>query len=277
MFHFKLALNASTLFPFKLDVKEQVNIAAEAGYDGIELWVKDIEEYLEKGGSIKELRSLIEDRGISVVNAITFFKWTDVDEHIRKKGFDQAEREITMLKELGCKAVAAPPSGNVEGLSLEAMAVHFSQLTRLARQIGVEPYLEFWGKSKKLSKLSEALYVAMESGIPDVKFLLDPFHMYTGGSKLESLVYLHANNIGIVHVNDYPANPTSEFITDHDRVFPGEGIAPNQRFASLLKQIGYSGYLSLELFIQNFGRQTPIEVAKYGIKKTKQAYSLVER
>ncbi|WP_299088769.1 sugar phosphate isomerase/epimerase [uncultured Metabacillus sp.] len=274
MFHFKLALNTSTLIPFKLDVKEQVNIAAEAGYDGIELWVKDIEEYLDNGGSIKELRGLIEDSGISVVNAITFFKWTDVNEEIRKKGLDQAEREITLLKKLGCKAVAAPPSGHVEGVSLETIALHFGQLANLARRIGVEPYLEFWGKSKRLSKLSEALFIAMESGVPDVKVLLDPFHMYTGGSKIENLDYLRANNIGIVHVNDYPSTPKREHISDRDRVFPGDGIAPNKKLASLLNQIGYNGFLSLELFCENFDHQSPLEVASKGIEKIKQAYIL---
>lgn len=49
MFPFKTALNASTLFPFELDVLQQVELAAQAGYDGIELWVKDIEAYLAAG------------------------------------------------------------------------------------------------------------------------------------------------------------------------------------------------------------------------------------
>jgi 2-keto-myo-inositol isomerase len=272
MVHFKLALNTSTLFPFRLDVKEQVTVAAEAGYDGIELWVKDIDQYLKTGGSIRELRTFIEDRGISVVNAITFFKWSDADERIRKEGLGQAEREISLLKELGCHAVAAPPSGNVEGVTLETMASHFSQLTNLARGIGVEPYLEFWGKSQRLSKLNEAVFVAMESGIKDVKILLDPFHMYTGGSSIENVSYLNPKNIGIVHVNDYPFSPPREHIADHDRVFPGDGIAPNKKLATLLNQIGYRGYLSLELFIEDFGNQTPIEVASLGIEKIKKAY-----
>ena len=66
MFPFKTALNASTLFPFKLDVKQQVQIAAEAGFEGIELWVKDIADYLDggRGGTIPELKAYIASRGI---------------------------------------------------------------------------------------------------------------------------------------------------------------------------------------------------------------------
>ncbi len=45
-FPFKTALNASTLFPFEQDVKDQVRVTAEAGFAGIELWVKDLEAYV---------------------------------------------------------------------------------------------------------------------------------------------------------------------------------------------------------------------------------------
>ncbi len=274
MSHLKLALNASTLFPFHLDAMAQIRVASEAGYEGIELWVKDIEAYLENGGSIKELKAFVDECGISVVNAITFFKWSDEDEEVRRDGLRQAEREMTMLAELGCQAVAAPPSGNVENVSLTAMASHFSELTRMARKIGIEPYLEFWGRAKRLSTLSEALFVAMESGFPDIKILIDPFHMYTGGSSLEGLSYLNGKHIGIVHVNDYPTAPPRAVISDADRVFPGEGVLPTEKLTAYLGQSGYSGYLSLELFIESYGNQTPLEVAEKGLETIKKAYQL---
>lgn len=275
MVQFKTALNASTLSPFKLSVIEQLKVAAGAGYDGIELWIKDIENYLQGGGTVKQLKRYVADTGISIVNAITFFIWSDVDDIIRKEGLRQAEREMSILGELGCPAVAAPPSGNVKEVSLETMAVHFAELTKLARRIGVEPYLEFWGRAKKLSKLSEAVYVSMESGIPDAKILLDPFHMYIGGSCVEDLNYINRQHIGIVHVNDYPESPDKDQITDQDRVFPGEGIAPSKKIAGFLNQIGYSGYVSLELFIESYGNQTPMTVAAYGLEKVKKSYILV--
>lgn len=272
MSHLKWALNTSTLFPFELDVIEQVRVAAEAGYDGIELWVKDIESYLKNGGSIKELRHFIEDKDIEVVNGIAFFKWSDIDEATRKDGLRQAEREMLMLRDLGCKAVATPPTGDVENLSLETMALHFAELIAIARPLGVEPYLEFWGRSQQLSKISDAIYLAIESNILDVKILLDLFHMYTGGSETESLSYLSSKHIGIIHVNDYPASPSKEYIQDSDRVYPGEGIAPSKEFRDFLNRIGYCGYLSLELFIENYGSKTPLVVASEGLEKMKEVY-----
>jgi len=275
IFPFKTALNASTLFPFALDIKQQVRIAAEAGYAGIELWFKDIEAYLANGGTIGDLRAYVRDTGITIVNAIAFFTWADADEATRARGLVQAEREMRLLAELGCQAVAAPPYGDVAMVSLEAMAGHFARLAQLAQGIGVEPYLEFWGRASKLSRLSEALFIAIESGLPNVKILLDPFHMYTGGSALHSLSYLNGANIGIVHVNDYPAIPARQQIADSDRVFPGQGIAPTHELAGLLDRAGYRGYLSLEVFVESYGTESALEVARRGLAAIQQAYRVI--
>ena len=268
----KFSLNASTFFPFDLDVINQIKVAAHAGYDGIELWVKDIQDYLEKEGSIKELIECIEVSGIEVVNAITFFKWSDADEGTRQQGLKEAEREMTLLKEIRCKAVAAPPSGDMAALPIQKITEHFTELSELADRIGIDVYLEFWGKAPKLSTLSEAMFIALESGLPDVKLLLDPFHMYTGGSHFSGLAYLKSEHIGIFHVNDYPAHPTRKSITDKDRVFPGDGIAPTAEIATYLEKMNYNGYMSLELFIENYHNQSALEVARYGLEKMKQTY-----
>jgi sugar phosphate isomerase/epimerase len=114
----------------------------------------------------------------------------------------------------------------------------------------------------------------MESGLSDAKLLLDPFHMYTGGSALASLAYVNGANIGIVHVNDYPAAPAREQITDAERVFPGEGVAPTHAFAGMLYRAGYRGYLSLELFIENYQRQNALEVARHGLAAMQMAYTV---
>lgn len=108
----------------------------------------------------------------------------------------------------------------------------------------------------------------------DAKILIDPFHMYTGGSELRDLEGLAGNQIGIVHVNDYPAAPSRSEIQDAHRVFPGDGIAPSGALARTLADAGYEGYLSLELFMDSYGGLTALETAKLGIAKIREAYSL---
>src|SRR3954467_1655410 len=88
-FPFQTALNASTLFPFKLSVPEQVRVAAEAGFAGIELWVSDLDAYVAAGGALPALRAVVADAGITVVNAIAFFPWADADATTREQGLAQ--------------------------------------------------------------------------------------------------------------------------------------------------------------------------------------------
>ncbi len=94
------------------------------------------------------------------------------------------------------------------------------------------------------------------------------------GSSLEALSRLGGDRIGIVHVNDYPAQPPRETIQDRDRVLPGEGVFPSERFASLLHNAGYLGFLSLELFIPDFGDRSALDVAKRGLETVRLAYGL---
>ncbi|MDI4643800.1 sugar phosphate isomerase/epimerase family protein [Cohnella hashimotonis] len=274
MFPFKAALNASTLFPFELEVPEQIAVAARAGYEGIELWVPQIKSYLAGGGTIAALRSCLEESGLAFPNAIAFFRWADEVETEREAAFEQAEREMQLLSELGCGAVAAPPFGEVGRVSADELAARFARLVELGRSIGIEPYLEFWGRAPKLSRLDEARDILRRSGVSDGKLLLDPFHMYTGGSAIAELGALTGAEIGICHANDYPASPGVESIGDGDRVFPGEGIAPLHDAAKILHRVGYDGYLSLELFVADFGGLTADEAASKGLQAMREAFDV---
>ncbi|HZG55987.1 sugar phosphate isomerase/epimerase family protein [Paenibacillus sp.] len=280
MFPFRTALNASTLFPFTRDPERHIAIAGEAGYEGVELWVGDIQLYLSRGGSTERLRAAAEEAGVELVNAIAFFPWADADADVRLRGLRQAEEEMRLLAQLGCKAVAAPPFGDVATMTAERFADAYAALCELGQRLGVEPLLEFWGRAKRLATLREAVDVLNvletrggESGFGR-KLLLDPFHMYTGGSPFESLGELDGPRIGLFHVNDYPASPPRESIGDDARVFPGEGVAPTSRIAELLYASGYRGYLSLELFRDSYGDRNAAEVAADGLRDVKRAYAI---
>lgn len=272
MFPFKTALNASTLFPFELDVIQQIEITKQAGYDGIELWIRDIETYLEKGGSIQTIQAALKRNDLVLINAIAFFKWADEDQETREAAFKQAKEEMELLASLDCLSIAAPPFGEVKSVTLDEMAQHFDRLVTLGRKIGVEPLLEFWGKSPQLSTLEQAQLVLEKLQVRNAKLLLDPFHMYIGGSNFANLQSLQANQIGIVHVNDYPPSPPKDELEDADRVFPGEGISNTFAIGNALAEIGYKDYLSLELFITDYKNKSALEVAQHGLNTLKSAY-----
>ena len=56
----------------RLSLVEEMEIAARAGYTGVEPWIEEIDRYVRGGGSLKELGQRIRDLGLTVESAIGF-------------------------------------------------------------------------------------------------------------------------------------------------------------------------------------------------------------
>ena len=271
--NFSYCLNTSTIMGQKLGLVREIEIAAHAGYDGVEIWIPTLHQYLEGGGSLKELDQRIRDLGIKVENAIGFANWI-VDEHdVRMAGLEQAKKEMDLLAQIGCHRLAAPPAGatNRAGLDLDQAAERFRALCELGEEMTVAPQLEIWGFSKNLFRLSQILYVAAESGYAEIRILPDVYHLYKGGSDFDGLKLLNPKTVEIFHINDYPAEPNRAEIQDKDRVYPGLGIAPMNDILRSLNHPDHPTILSLELFNRDYWKRDPMEVAKTGLTKIKAA------
>ena len=84
---------------------------------------------------------------------------------------------------------------------------------------------------------------------------------------MESIAMLDESQIAISHFNDTPALPAREQQHDCDRVMPGDGHLELSRYVELLRETGYSRYLSLELFRKDLWAQNAQEVANIGLDK----------
>ena len=141
-----------------------------------------------------------------------------------------------------------------------------AKLCEIGREVGICPLVEVWGFSQTLSKLGEAAFVAIESGAPNAGVLADVYHLYKGGSPLAGLKMLNAAALPIFHVNDYP-DIAPATIGDADRVWPGDGVAPLGETFGILREIGFDGYVSLELFNPNYWQGDALQTAKTGRAK----------
>ena len=207
--------------------------------------------------------------------AIGFASWIVDDAATRAKALEQMKREMELLAQIGCLRMAAPPVGvqsaDSPALDLQKAAERYRAILDLSDQTGVVPHLELWGFSKNLSRLSEVMYVAVESGHRSARLLLDVYHLYRGGSSLESLVLVGKPAVEIFHVNDYTADFTPQAITDADRVYMGDGVAPLGRILAAIKRPDRPVVLSLELFNKSYYAQDALKVAQTGLAKMKAA------
>ena len=275
---FRYCLNTSTISGQKLGIKKYVEIASEAGYDGIEVWIRDIKQYLDQGNTLSSLGKLIAEKGLKVENAIGFAPWLTAGEDAKKEGFAQMKEEMLMLKKIGGTRIAAPPAGlpGDKPLDLFKAGKRYGELLDLGRETGVMPQLEFWGPSPVLYHMGQVLMMATVANDADTRLLPDVYHLFRGGSGFESLKMLNGNSVEVFHMNDYPGSKPREEQNDADRVYPGDGVAPLKQIMSDLKACGGTTVLSLELFNRDYWKEDPLTVAKTGLQKMKQAVAMVE-
>ena len=270
---FRYCLNTSTLRGHDLSLPELVDIAAGAGYEAIEPWVDEVEKFAANGGDLRDLNARIRDLGLTVEGGIGFFEWIVDDDAQRKEGMQKARHAMGLLARIGGKRVAAPPWGAHQAgaakIDLLAAAERYRMLMSVGQEMGVWPLIEVWGFSANLNRLGEAALIAAECDHPDATILADIYHLYKGGSPISGLGFLNGNCLPLFHVNDYPAIRPEE-ITDADRVYPGDGIAPLTRLFRTLRDIGFEGVLSLELFNAEYYKQDPLTVARTGLEKLKE-------
>jgi 2-keto-myo-inositol isomerase len=272
---FRFCFNTSTIRGQKLSLSREIDVTAKAGYSAFEPWVDKLHKYVSSGGDLKDIRKQVSDLGLTVESAITFSRWIVDDDAERAKGLEQYKRDMDVLAQIGGKRIAAPPAGATRepGLDLRKAAERYRALLEVGDQMGVVPQVEVWGPSKNLHLLGESMFVVIESGHPKACLLPDVYHIYKGGSDFNGLKQLSAHAIQVLHMNDYPADPPRETIGDRDRVMPGDGIAPLSQILGDLRANGSRAALSLELFSPTYWKQDPLEVAKIGLAKMKDAVS----
>ena len=267
---FTLCLNMSTIMGHKLGFVKELETASKAGFRSVEIWMNSLQAYLEKGGTLSEAKQRLNDLGLKVENAIGFATWIVDDEAQRTKALDQLKREMEQLAAIGCSRTAAPPMGATKepGLDLKKAAERFRKICELGDQTGVHPQLELWGFSQNLNRLSDVMYVATEAGHPSARVLLDVYHLYKGGSAIESLPLVGKPGIEVFHINDYPTIAPAT-IVDADRIYPGDGIAPIKPILNAIRNPDRPIVLSFEVCNKGYYAQDALVVAKTALAKMK--------
>lgn len=269
---FRISINASTISGYKLPVRQQIDLCGEAGFEGIELWTRDVDAFVNQRGSYEELRRHLDDSGLLLENMIGFATWFADDPVKREEGLRQMRHDMEMTAGLGGKFIAAPAQGvtRFDRSRLSEYAERYRAILDLGDEMGVTPILELWGAGT-LSQLSDTMSVAIGSGHAKASVLLDFYHLYRGGNHFDSLRLLNGKMLPVFHINDYPDVPPRTELKDSDRVFPGDGICPFNKILPLLYESGFRGGLSVELFNKRYWETMDVkEVLKKSFEKTAQ-------
>ncbi len=249
----RISLNTSTIRGYKIPVEQQIDLCAEAGFDGIELWISDVETYVKNGGSPETLNRQIKQHGLVLENMIAFSTWISDDPARQAEGIQKMCRDMELTARLGGSYIAAPAQGisHFEREKLPIYADRYRAILEKGAQTGVVPIIELWGGGI-LNQLSDITAITISAAHPKASMLLDFYHLYRGGNSFDSLWMLNGTILPVFHINDYPGYISRETLKDADRVFPGDGVCPFDKVLPLLFQTGFRGTFSIELFNKTY-------------------------
>jgi len=267
----KIGFNgASTM---KTDLPGDIRAAAQAGYELLEIWAKKMEAYLCDHG-LGDLRDLLAKAHLRplAINSVEFVTFNSAWE--KKNTFNIIARYTELADGLDCPYIVLVPSPRPAGATdrdvhdesvgvLREIAERFKD--RRARFA-----FEFLGFSWcSVSTLEQCLAIVKAVNRDNVGMVLDTFHFHAGGSSLAAIRAVEKEKLFVFHINDAEGLPRAE-LQDAHRLFPGEGAVPLREIVSALRQIGYDGPVSLEMFRPEYWRRPPEEIAVRGIAAIRQ-------
>jgi 2-keto-myo-inositol isomerase len=270
-----LALNTSTIRPASL--QDKIRIAAEVGYDAIELWMDDLERHEREGGDLKELARQIGDKGLALPNVIGLWDSLPAGQEQWEAKLPETRERMRRAADVGSRFVAAIPTPDRADFDLKEGAGRYRELLKAGREdYGITVAFEFVGFFKGIHRLGQAASIALDANDPDACLIADTFHLYRGGSGFDGLRHLQGSFIANFHWNDAPGDPPREQLRDRHRLYPGDGVLPLKKLLADLKAIGYEGALSLELFRREHWDQDPSVVAETGLRKMRELIASAE-
>ncbi len=260
-------MNQATLM--KTPMEAFLHTISEAGFTGVELRRDETFEYLENH-SVEDLKKLLEKYHLEVVswNAIELFSLCSEQEF--QGMLDYSERLMKIGNEIGCDLIIAVPSfmKDAEFPTREFFSKtveRFQILRKLAQKydfkMGFEP-LGFPDCSvRRVEDALKILEEAEKDGLPPSGLVIDTFHYFLAHENIESLEDIPLHKLWLIHCNDSVEKPL-DVLQDGDRVMLGEGFFNLHEFMAALKEMGYHGYISIELFNEDFWQELPKQVAK---------------
>ena len=233
-------------------MENDILLAAKAGFRHIELRKEKLLNYLQRGGTLTALKTLLEDNDIKpmCINALA-----DISFH---KG--QARITVQELCHFLCYAgqfVSCPdleviaafgaPTDDREEVTAETAGV-LAELSKIAADYHMRLALEYMGVPKNsVRTYAHAMEIVQRSGADNVGLLVDTWHHFAGGSTPEELLGPGSDKIFTVHIGDAP-DKAPLTLRRNECIWPGDGAAPIPEMLRNLKKVGYEGIVSVEIF-----------------------------
>jgi len=227
-----------------------VNFAAEHGYEGIEL--RGIQKELDlvkckefnSAASIQSTRTLLQQKGLQLVNLGSSCNLHVAEPAERKKNLDEARRFIDLAAEAGCPYIRVFPNNLPKDgdrrATIGLIAQGLIELGDYAKNTPVTVLMETHGD---LVHVDDLVYVMQHAYQQHTGLVWDVANMWTITKEPPAEVYGKLKKyIRHTHIKD--ANVSADSKIEYK--FLGQGQVPIFEAIDLLYKGGYKGFYSFE-------------------------------
>ena len=235
---------------------------SRAGIKNVELTNTLLDDFL-KTESLPAARRVLTDLGLTAVQGATGVTGLWEPNPNRAASLENLKKRCDMFAALGLSRIYAS-TATTQKITLEdykAGVDNMREAGDIAKQFNMSLRIEFVRTSSFISTMTTLLKMTRAAAHPNLAPMFDCYHFWSGLNKLEDLDLIRPSEIGHVHFQDVPDMPR-ELLDNTTRIIPGDGVSPLIHILRKLADKGYSGPLSVELFLPKFQQGDPFEVAR---------------
>jgi len=225
--------------------------AAALGYDGLEVHIREDAEL-----DYNDILKAMTDTGIKIATIATGRLNTQgkvdlIDDRpfIVDAAMNGIRKYLQMAAKLNTDLIVGwikgcIPNGAEAGRFIDRLARNLTLICREAADLGVKVFLEVINhyETNIMTTAKELITFLDTRRIPNCYVHLDTFHMNIEETNSVEAIRLCGKWLGYFHV------------ADNTRLYPGSGSLDFKSYFTVLENIGYEGYVSVECFPLPDGR-----------------------
>jgi len=229
---------------------DDIRLGGEVGFQGVEIDFEKLEEFLATN-SVEDLCALLEENNVRCAGlmAVPFLPFSETSHAL-----EQIARYAPIGQALGASFILAYIAEQVpvDMPASEAVKVAGACARQYAEAAqGLKLALEPIGGHSFMGRPDQALSIVREANHPNISIIVDTFHYYKSGVTAAQIALIPVDLLAIVHINDAEDRPREQ-LADSQRLYPGLGVIPLVDYLNALAAIGYEGFLSVELFREEY-------------------------
>jgi protein FrlC len=248
-----MKLGTATSVLYRYAIQDAIPIVAQTGYDGIDIWGGRPHVYRQdlSPAELRQLRQSIAEHGLSVSSFMpAFYRYphslSNPNPRVRRDSIDYMRQCTDNAATLGAGIVLVVPDFSLFGQpreeSRKRMTESVDEVARYAAQydlkLGIEILYE--DETDLVTTSDDALAMIRELGYNNLGVVLDTGALNLCAESAQEIVTRLGELLLQVHVNDNQGEKQQNLI-------PGDGTYDFPALIRVLRQHGYSGFLSAEL------------------------------